>query len=65
MLILFLCIEVPRELQGYCRGAAKNINLQTSGSTSHLDKLRSLGLHGCSHGIKHSLRLHVAAGKGE
>ena len=53
------------ELQGHCRGAAKNIDLQTSSSTSHLDKLRSLALHGCRHGIKQSLRLHVAAGRGE
>ena len=36
---------------------------QPSSSTSHLDKLRSLALHGCRHGIKQNLRLHVATGK--
>ena len=61
MLILFHCVQVP----GNCRGTAKNIDVRTRGSTSHLDKLRSLALHGCSHGIKQSLRLHVAAGRGE
>ena len=36
---------------------------QPSSSTSHLDKLRSLALHGGRHGIKQNLRLHVATGK--
>ena len=58
-------ILAPKCSKRHCRGAAKNLDLQTSGSTSHLDKLGSLALHGCSHGIKQSLRLHVAAGRGE
>lgn len=45
------------------RTMTRCLTCQPSSSTSNLDKLRSLALHGCRHGIKQNLRLHVATGK--